>query len=115
MRQFTSRIAAGLAAALITTLALTIPASPAAAVETLKVPDVGLVFYQATTQIIVGRQATPDGICRPVPTEAIWAIGWNGFGSVSGYRTSDCAGTAAELNNFHSWPYEGYYLSYRAG
>ncbi|WP_326552981.1 hypothetical protein [Micromonospora sp. NBC_01813] len=114
MRASTRRIAAGLAAALIATLAVTIPASPAAAVERLKIPDTGLVFYQAYTQIIVGRQATPDGGCHPVPADAIWLIGWSGgFNSVPGYQTPDCSGEAVELNNFHTFPHEGFFLSYR--
>jgi len=114
MRTSTKRIAAGLAAGLITTLSVTLPASPAAAGEPFQYPDKGLVFYSSNPTEVAGRQATPDGVCRAVPDDAAWMLAWSGgFGSVSGYRTADCSGPASELNNFHSWP-DGYYLSYRA-
>lgn len=114
MSRSTNRIAAGLAAALITTLTATLPASSATAGEPFQNPDTGLVFYSSYPTEVVGRQATPDGVCRPVPTDATWLLAWSGgFGSVPGYRTPDCTGPASELNSFHSWP-KGYYLSYRA-
>ncbi|MEU8258494.1 hypothetical protein AB0C06_29985 [Micromonospora inaquosa] len=115
MRKAADRIAAGLAAALITTLTVTLPATPVAAGEPFQSPDKGLVFYSSYPTEVVGRQATPDGVCRPVPAEATWILPWSGgFGSVSGYQTPDCGGPGYELNNFHSWN-EGRYLSYRAG
>ncbi|MBO4207703.1 hypothetical protein [Micromonospora echinofusca] len=114
MRRSANRIAAGLAAALVTTLTATLPASPVAAGEPFQSPDAGLVFYSSNPTEVVGRQATPDGVCRQVPTDATWLLAWSGgFGSVPGYRTPDCSGQAYELNNFHSWP-KGYYLTYRA-
>lgn len=116
MRTSTNRIAAGLAAAaLAATLTATLPAAPAAAGEPVQSPDTGLVFYSSYPTEVVGRQATPDGVCRPVPADATWLLTWSGgFGSVSGYRSADCSGQASELNNFHSWP-KGHYLTYRAG
>ncbi|MFI7434237.1 hypothetical protein [Micromonospora haikouensis] len=115
MRRSVKPAAAGLAAALVATLAVALPASPAAAGEPFQSPDTGLVFYSSYPTEIVGRQAAPDGVCRPVPADATWMLAWSGgFGSVPGYRTPDCSGPASELNNFHSWP-EGRYLSYRAG
>ncbi|GAB2964755.1 hypothetical protein GCM10027280_62000 [Micromonospora polyrhachis] len=114
MRKPVSRIAAGLAAALITTLTATLPASPAAAGEPVQSPDNGLVFYSSYPTEVVGRQATPDDVCRQVPADATWLLAWSGgFGSVSGYRTPDCSGQASELNHFHSWP-KGQYLTYKA-
>ncbi|MFI9643239.1 hypothetical protein ACIG87_24845 [Micromonospora sp. NPDC051925] len=114
MRTSAHRIAAGLAAALTTTLTVTLPASPAAAGEPFQNPDTGLVFYSTYPTEVVGRQATPDGVCRQVPADAAWMLTWSGgFTSVPGYQTTDCSGPATELNNFHSWP-EGRYLTYRA-
>lgn len=114
MSKLVSRIAVGLAATLVTTLTATLPASSASAGEPFQNPDTGLVFYSSNPTEIVGRQATPDGVCRPVPAGATWLLAWSGgFQSVSGYRTSDCTGPASEMNNFHSWP-TGHYLSYRA-
>jgi hypothetical protein len=115
MRQSAKQIAVGLAAALVATLTATLPASPAAAGEPVQTPDQGLVFYSSYPTEVVGRQATPDGVCRQVPADAAWLLAWSGgFRSVPGYRTLDCSGPASELNNFHSWP-KGYYLSYKAG
>ncbi|MEU4555997.1 hypothetical protein EV382_1320 [Micromonospora violae] len=115
MRRAVHRTAAGLAAALITTLTVTLPPSAAAAGEPVQSPDQGLVFYSSYPTEVVGRQATPDGVCRPIPTGATWVLPWSGgFRNVPGYRTPDCSGPGSELNNFHSWP-EGRYLSYRAG
>ncbi|GAA1777488.1 hypothetical protein [Luedemannella helvata] len=115
MRSSAKRIAAGLTAVATATLALTLPASPAAAGEPFQSPDTGLVFYSSYPTEIVGRQATPDGVCRPVPADATWMLAWSGgFLSVPGYLTPDCSGQARELNNFHSWP-KGQYLSYKAG
>ena len=114
MRTSATRVAAGLAATLIATLTATLPASPAAAGEPFQSPDKGLVFYSNYPIEVVGRQATPDDVCRQVPADAAWLLAWSGgFGSVSGYRTPDCSGQAYELNNFHSWP-KGTYLTYRA-
>ncbi|WFE26036.1 hypothetical protein O7623_22115 [Solwaraspora sp. WMMD791] len=114
MRTSASSVAAGLATALIATLTVALPASPAAAGEPVQSPDKGLVFYSSYPTEVVGRQDAPDGVCRAVPADATWLLAWSGgFRSVPGYRTADCSGPASELNNFHSWP-EGYYLSYRA-
>ncbi|WP_229403546.1 hypothetical protein [Micromonospora okii] len=114
MRRSATRIAAGFAAALVTSLTVALPASPATAGEPFKSPDTGLVFYSSYPTEVVGRQATPDGVCRPVPADATWLLAWSGgFGSVPGYRTPDCSGEASELNNFHSWP-KGRYLTYKA-
>ncbi|MET7375788.1 hypothetical protein [Micromonospora arida] len=114
MGKAADRIAAGLAAALITTLTVTLPTSPVAAGEPVQSPDKGLVFYSSYPTEVVGRQATPDGVCRPLPAEATWAFPWSGgFHSVPGYRTPDCSGPGYELNNFHSWA-AGLFLSYRA-
>ncbi|MGW1062567.1 hypothetical protein [Micromonospora rubida] len=114
MRKSANRIAAGLAAALITTLTATLPASPAAAGEPVQSPDKGLVFYSSDPTEVVGRQAAPDDVCRQVPADATWLLVWSGgFRTVPGYRTPDCSGQASELNNFHSWP-KGYYLTYKA-
>lgn len=114
MRPSAKRIVAALALVATAALTVTLPASPAGATgEPFKSPDTGLVFY-ASGPVVAGRQATPDGACRPVPAGAIWLLAWSGgFRSVAGYRTADCSGPASELNNFHSWP-EGRYLSYRA-
>ncbi|GAB3161088.1 hypothetical protein GCM10027290_67840 [Micromonospora sonneratiae] len=115
MRNPVSRIAAGLAAVLITTLTATLPALPAAAGDPVKSPDEGLVLYSSYPTEVVGRQGKPDDVCRQVPTDATWLLAWSGgFGSVSGYRTPDCSGQPSELNNFHSWP-KGHYLTYKAG
>jgi hypothetical protein len=109
-----TRIAAGVAAAVLAALTMTVPGSPAAAGEPVRYPDQGLVFYSSNPTEVVGRQATPDDVCRPVPAEATWAVGWTGgFHVVPGYRTADCTGRADNLNSFHSWP-KGSYLSYRA-
>jgi hypothetical protein len=114
MRRSANRIAAGIATALISTLAAGLPATPAAAGEPFQSPDEGLVFYSSYPTEVVGRQAAPDGVCRQVPADARWLLAWSGgFRSVPGYRTPDCSGPASELNNFHSWP-TGYYLTYRA-
>ncbi|MDT0527863.1 hypothetical protein RM555_02530 [Micromonospora sp. DSM 115977] len=114
MRRSAYRIASGLAAALLAMLTATLSASPAAAGEPFQSPDTGLVFYSSYPTGVVGRQATPDGVCRQVPADATWLLAWNGgFQSVPGYRTPDCSGQASELNNFHSWP-KGYYLTYKA-
>ncbi|MFY1655229.1 hypothetical protein ACN27J_30655 [Solwaraspora sp. WMMB762] len=114
MRRSVHRVAAGLAAALVTTLTATLPASPAAAGEPFQNPDKGLVFYSSYPTEVVGRQAAPDDVCRQVPADATWLLAWSGgFRSVPGYRTSDCSGPATELNSFHSWP-EGYFLTYKA-
>ncbi|WDZ83887.1 hypothetical protein [Micromonospora cathayae] len=109
-----TRVAAGVAAAVIATLTVAVPGSPATAGEPFQSPDQGLVFYSSYPTEVVGRQATPDDLCRPVPAGATWALGWSGgFHVVAGYRTADCSGPAGNLNSFHSWP-EGSYLSYRA-
>ncbi|NBE83923.1 hypothetical protein [Micromonospora rubida] len=114
MRISANRIAAGLAAALLTTLTATLPASPAAAGEPVQSPDQGLVFYSSEPTEVVGRQATPDGVCHQLPADTTWLLAWSGgFRSVPGYRTPDCSGQASELNNFHSWP-KGHYLTYKA-
>lgn len=114
MRTSVHRVAAMLAAVVISPLAAVMPGSPASAGEPFQSPDSGLVFYSAYPTEVVGRQAVPDGLCRRVPADARWLLTWSGgFGSVPGYRTADCTGPAAELNNFHSWS-TGYYLSYRA-
>ncbi|MFE0591725.1 hypothetical protein [Micromonospora echinospora] len=115
MRRSAIRIAAGLAAALVTVPTATLPASPVAAGEPVQSPDAGLVFYSSYPTEVVGRQATPDDVCRRVPADATWLLVWSGgFRAVPGYRTPDCSGQAFELNNFHSWP-KGYYLTYKAG
>ncbi|MEV4770237.1 hypothetical protein [Micromonospora humida] len=115
MRATVHRSVAGLAVALGVVLTAILPASSATAGEPVQSPDTGLVFYSSYPTEVVGRQATPDGVCRPVPADATWLLAWSGgFHSVAGYRTADCTGPAAELNNLHSWP-PGYHLSYRAG
>ncbi|WBB80309.1 hypothetical protein O7606_02720 [Micromonospora sp. WMMD882] len=109
-----ARIAAGVAAAVVATSTVTVPGSPASAGEPVQYPDQGLVFYSSNPTEVVGRQATPDDVCRPVPADATWALGWSGgFHVVPGYRTADCGGRADNLNSFHSWS-KGTYLSYRA-
>lgn len=115
MSRTITRIAAGATAALVAALAMTVPGSPAAADDPVADPSNGLVFYSIHPQAVVGFQATPDDVCRPVPAKAVWAIAYSNtdFRGVAGYRTADCTGPAANLNSFHSWP-EGWYLSYRA-
>lgn len=115
MHKSVNRTATGLAATLLAALSVTLPAAPAAAGEPVQSPDKGLVFYSSYPTEVVGRQATPDGVCRQVPADATWLLAWSGgFRSVPGYRTPDCSGPASELNNFHSWP-KGHYLTYKAG
>ncbi|WBB77511.1 hypothetical protein O7606_14575 [Micromonospora sp. WMMD882] len=115
MRRSTTRIAAGAAAALIATLTMTAPGSPAAADDLPSPwPPDGLTFTANYPHRIVGQQAVPDDVCRPVPAEATFVHAWtNGFTIVEGYREADCQGEWELLNNFHSW-HEGEYVSYRA-
>jgi hypothetical protein len=107
---------AGLVAALATTLAVTLPGSPAAAGEPFQNPDKGLVFYSTDSRQVVGRQAAPDNVCRPIPAGATWAIDWyNAFPhGVGGYTTPDCSGEPRfYVDSFHSWP-ANYLLSYKS-
>ncbi|GID33085.1 hypothetical protein [Paractinoplanes brasiliensis] len=107
---------AGLAATLVTALSVTLSASPASAAEPVRNPDTGLVFYSSNPTQVVGRQAAPDDVCRPIPAGATWAIDWyNAFpNGVGGYTTADCSGAPRfYVDSFHSWP-ANFLLSYRA-
>ncbi|MEV4708519.1 hypothetical protein [Actinoplanes sp. NPDC049316] len=116
MRTTTKRIAAGLAAALATTMAVALPGSPALAGGPVPNPDQGLVFYSSNPLEVVGRQPAPDDVCRPIPARATWAIDWNNAfpRGVGGYTTADCSGEPRfYVDSFHSWP-EGFLLSYKS-
>ncbi|WP_310371212.1 hypothetical protein [Catenuloplanes atrovinosus] len=116
MRTNIKKVAAGLAAVLTTTLAVMLPGSPAQAGEPFKNPDVGLVFYSSNPLEVVGRQAAPDDLCRPIPAKATWTIDWNNAfpNGVVGYTNADCSGESRYyIDTFHSWP-ENYLLSYKS-
>lgn len=116
MRTNTKRAAVGLTAVLATAMAAALSASPAMAGEPVRNPDTGLVFYSSSPTEVVGRQAAPDDVCRPIPARATWAIDWyDAFPKgVGGYTTPDCSGEPRfYVDSFHSWP-EGFLLSYKA-
>ncbi|SDF46649.1 hypothetical protein SAMN05216553_101768 [Lentzea fradiae] len=116
MRFNTKRAALGLTAVLATSMAAALSASPAVAGEPFQNPDTGLVFYASNPLEVVGRQAAPDDVCRPIPARATWTIDWNNVfpKGVDGYTSPDCSGEPRYLiDTFHSWP-EGYLLSYKS-
>ncbi|MDI5943155.1 hypothetical protein QLR68_34580, partial [Micromonospora sp. DH15] len=68
MRSSVKPAAAGLVAALVATLAVALPASPAAAGEPFQSPDTGLVFYSSYPTEIVGRPPLTASVVRSRPT-----------------------------------------------
>lgn len=112
MRKAAKRIVAGLAGAALTT---SLVVAPAAADEPVQSPDTGLVFYRTNPTLVVGRQATPDGLCHPLPANATWYLVWSGgFQLVTLYEGADCTGnstTSPPFRQFRPGPWASYTTS----